>query len=288
MLSPYTIDLPITHGVKYPPYGLVYDQLTDEQKKVIKTKKIESNKTSDEWLEFLNGLALHDKVASLNYAKVIRRKIVGAVLIGVVFLTLLGWLAKSFLAVFFGLIGLFFLFAILHQLYSDDTYDTLFPDYLHTVLLPLMIVLREETEPNTIVYMKVDLMLQLHPSRQGEFLGKYEWPFLDLSTKFSNQVDFQLNIHIQNLFRQRKAKSKRRVFINMVFLYPKKAYQKIQLDKLGSLWTKIKTKEKPQRHVLLLREILKYKSQPFRVSNYYDVPINVLLKMMREGYKPIQ
>jgi len=233
-------------------------------------------------------LILHDRATSVVFVKSSIRRIILGMIIGIAIVTTVVIVSGDGFWVFFSLIGSAILLTGLHHTFPDKYYKLLFPDYLYTVLSPLMRILQEETESTTPIQIKANLLRQLDTSLQGDRFGTYEWPFLEVSTKLNNEVDFQLNIHIQNIFRQRKSKSKRRVFIHMSFLYPKKAHQTFYPIQQAYGALKMKTKEKPKKHVLRLRKVLKYKDKPFNTAKYQDVPMPEILSMMREGYKVIR
>ena len=286
MLSRYTINIPITQGIEYPSYEQVFAQLSEEQKEVIKSKKIGASKTSKEWVELLTGLVLHDKVVSLKFAKYSLRALIIVVVVALIVTILVGVLGGNEW-VFFGVVGMAFFGAMIYYAHQDKFYNVLFPDYLRTVLLPLLLVLQEETDDP--IYLKINLQRQLDDSHEEvRYGGVYEWPFLEVFAKLKNQIDFQMKIHIQNIFRHRKAKSKRQVFIHMSFLYPKKIHQKFHPNEVNKPGLKIKSKEKPKKHILRLRRVLKYKDKPFDITKYKDVPMNVVLGMIREGYRVVQ
>jgi len=288
MLSQFAIKMPDQQGMTYPPQAKVYSSLSQEQKEVIETRKIAGSKTAADWLEFLNGLILHDRAVSAVFVKSSLRRIILGVLISVAIITTIIIVSEDGFWGFFGLVGSIMLLAALHHAFPDKYYKLLFPDYLYTILSPLMLILQEETESNALINIKVNLQRQLDSSLQGDYFGAYEWPFLEVSTKLNNETDFQLNIHIQNIFRQRKSKSKRRVFIHMSFLYPKKVHHTFYPVQQAYGALKIKTKEKPKKHILRLRKVLKYKDKPFNTAKYQDVPMQDVLNMMREGYKVIR
>ncbi|HAS41984.1 MAG TPA: hypothetical protein DCS93_15995 [Microscillaceae bacterium] len=288
MLSQFAIKLPSSDGVHYPAHTKVYGSLSQEQKQVIKTRNITGSKTATDWLEFLNGLILHDRAASVVFVKSSIHRIILGMLISAAIISITIIISESAFLGFFSLIGSILLLSALHYAFPDRYYKLLFPDYLYTVLSPLMRILQEETEPTTPINIKVNLLRQLDSSLQINHFGFYEWPFLEVSAKLNNEVDFQLNIHIQNIFRQRKSKSKRRVFIHMSFLYPKKAHQTFYPIQQAYGALKMKTKEKPKKHVLRLRKVLKYKDKPFNTAKYQDIPMAEVFNMMREGYKVIR
>ncbi|OJJ20394.1 hypothetical protein BKI52_18210 [marine bacterium AO1-C] len=288
MLSQFATQLPNPEGVHYPSHTKVYGSLSQEQKQVIKARNIAGSKTATDWLEFLNGLVLHDRAVSVVFVKSSLRRIILGIIIAAAIIGTVIILSGDMFWGFFSLIGSIMFLSALHYAFPDRYYKLLFPDYLYTVLSPLMLVLQEETEPTTLINVKVNLQRQLDTSLQSNRFGIYEWPFLEISTKLASQTDFEVKIHIQNTFRQRKSKSKRRVFIHMSFLYPKKVHQTFypRQQEYGAL--KIKTKEKPKRHVLRLRKVLKFKDKPFNTAKYQDIPMQEVLNMMREGYKVIR
>lgn len=291
MLSPFAVSLPNQQGDVYPAHEAVRRSLNPEQQQVIETKQIMGSKTATDWIEFLNGLVLHDRALLPAVVRASNRRyiiVIGSVLTIVTTVTLL---SPSIFSAFMSLVITSMLAIGVASGLPNKLHKLLFPDYLYTVLTPLMQVLQEETEPTTLINLKADLHQQFDMSLRDHQRGTditYEWPLLSIATRLHNQADFRLKIHIQNLFRERKSKSKRRTFIYMTFLYPKKIHPTFYPRQHVRGTLKITSKDKPKRYVLRLRKILKYKDKPFNKSLYQDVPMRDVLEMMREGYKAIR
>mgnify|MGYP001795724005 CR=1 FL=1 len=293
MLSPFAVSLPNQQGDVYPAHEAVRRSLNPEQQQMIETKQIMGSKTATDWIEFLNGLVLHDRALLPAVVRASNRRYIIAIGLVLIIVTTITLLSSSIPAAFMSLIITSMLAIGVVSGLPNKLHKLLFPDYLYTVLTPLMQVLQEETEPTTLINLKADLHQQFdmslrdHQQRSYQH-STYEWPLLSIAARLHNQADFRLKIHIQNLFRERKSKSKRRTFIYMTFLYPKKVHPTFYPRQQVRGTLKITSKDKPKRYVLRLRKILKYKDKPFNKSLYQDVPMRDVLEMMREGYKAVR
>jgi hypothetical protein len=127
-----------------------YQSLTPDQKIFIKEKKIEGSYTPDQWLVFFNKIAEYDTLRDASSSKFGWLGCSCIVLLIASFV--IGILTVYLLPVSFIVLIVFILMSIYFVKRRKDV-----PNHLRQFIVPLLVILREEMEPDAAMFLGVDL-----------------------------------------------------------------------------------------------------------------------------------
>ncbi|OJJ20392.1 hypothetical protein BKI52_18200 [marine bacterium AO1-C] len=277
--------------IKSPGSKKVLGQLNTEQLNFVKTAQLDAQHTTTEWLDFFDEVRMYDELKAIKRTNFMR-------LFGWITILMACFMAASLMmgtknVVLFIISQLGFILLIPTLLITSRMAKRMrrkyFPDYFHTVIIPMLTALHEETAQNALIHLKTDLRHQANGSVNLETKNKYyrvfDWTVLQISGELLNATRFNLSVRIHHQLWYRKRKSKRRVFMNLRLEYPKKAHQYIYADLLDQASYKTKVKDKPKKHVLTLRRQLKFKDKFLDTYQYTDIPFSELVQMILNGYQ---
>ncbi|WP_299454695.1 hypothetical protein [uncultured Microscilla sp.] len=287
MNSLFTIKKPRTHGVKYPHYKQVLAQLTPEQVKIVKSKQIHGSKTSKEWLDLFQDILLYNQALSVKQGNFSFWATIVGIPLGLIIFFLPFLIFKNTLLIAVSslliMFTIFFLQAHITQLHSK-----LLADYFQDIIVPLMIVLHEETAVDARITLHVDLRHQKNEKHFASYINRYEcyhWQMLHLSTQLYNNVNLDLKVNIRLYTKTNKPKAKRIILTKLNVQYPKKHHNIIDPTVIDQQAYKVKHREKPKKYVLSLSQKLKLKNNYFNEHDYSDLKLQALVQMIRDSYR---
>ena len=268
-------------------------RLTQQQMRIMQSKRVNGIKTTTEWLAFFGNLISYDKKKRKMFDQWVQQSQYS------ILFAILGFVAMSVIIIYSKDKGLFLfigivcivLFMFLVAALDHRIRNAYLADYFRTVLVPLVLALHEEMPEDAPLGLKADLRHQLNNDRYT-VRGVYQWNLLQVSGKLHNGVNFWLNIRIINRYKghhkhAHKTKSKRRVIMNLQMNYPKKHHKMIHVLRLSHGY-KEKYKEKPDKYILKLRHTLKFKNRAFDKHRYKDVPLDELMLLIRTGFQALE
>ncbi len=187
----------------------LYGKLNAEQKKLVQEKKIETSMKAKKWLEFLRQIAFFDRLRDQAH----RKLKTGAIIVGIIDLIMLGGVFSYSIvaAVLFVLLLIFFIFLIIRfkKIKNIDISNN-----LRLFVVPLLVALKEEIDPNTKVFIKMDLTDALHSTKlkdtilpQGKRYPKittfmYNNPWFEVRAQLNDKTILQWDI--EDIIRHRK------------------------------------------------------------------------------------
>ncbi|HAS42466.1 MAG TPA: hypothetical protein DCS93_18450 [Microscillaceae bacterium] len=268
-------------------------RLTQQQMRMMQSKRVNGIKTTTEWLAFFENLIRYDKKKRKRFDWWIQQaqySILFAILGFVAMSVIIIYNIDNGLFLFIGIVcivlSMFLVAALDHRIRN-----AYLADYFRTVLVPLVLALHEEMPEDAPLGLKADLRHQLNDDHYT-VRGVYQWNLLQVSGKLQNGVNFWINIRIINRYKGHhkhihKTKSKRRVVMNLQMNYPKKHHKMIHVLRLSHGY-KEKYKEKPDKYILKLRHTLKFKNSAFDKHRYKDVPLHELMLLIRTGFHALE
>ncbi|EAY23926.1 hypothetical protein M23134_00356 [Microscilla marina ATCC 23134] len=229
MNSLLTTQKPRTHGVKYPHYKQVLAQLTSEQAKVVNTQQIHGSKTSQEWLDLFQGILLYNQTLSVKLSNFSFWTTIVGIPLGLL-IFFVGPMVFIFVFHNLSLWSMFPSFLVMFVIFRTHTYITqlhskLLADYFQDIIVPLMIILHEETAVDTRITLHVDLRHQTDEEHFAKYINRYKcyhWQMLHLSTQLYNEASLDLKVNIRLYDKVNKPKAKRIILTKLNVQYPKK------------------------------------------------------------------
>lgn len=279
---------------KYPSHKEVFAQLKPEQVKIVETQQIHGSKTSKDWLDLFEDIIVYNQALGILQSN------------ASFWITVLG-IPLGLLIFFLGPVAIFFIFHTLHALafilplvsiiivfslshrYLSQLHSKLLADYFQDIIVPLMVILHEETAADTCITLRADLRHQKNKKHFVKYMGRsyeyYRWQAFHLSTQLYNHVSLDLNVKVRLYAKTNKSKAKRLILTSLSTQYPKKYQPIINPTVINGQVYKVKYNEKPKKYTLRLSHKLKLKSDHYSTNDYSDLKLSALVKMIRESYR---
>jgi len=233
----------------------LYNSFNAEQKQFVATKKLEANFKLKKWLELLENIAIMDSFADETIKRLNKLKLTfGIVGIVMVFISFMVMAAIPYGALFFLLpVGCFILWFINYSQQKRLKQLDL-SNGLRLFTIPFMKILREETDKENPITMKLDFN---NPLNKDYLLKKidnksksypkvdtyiYQHPWINATTKLSDDVEIDWSItdllvkkHVTKLSSSGKIKTKNKIKIkhslHLSVAFPKANFNLIETPK---------------------------------------------------------
>lgn len=127
-----------------------YQSLTPDQKIFVRVKRIEGSYTPEQWLLFFNRIAEYDALRDASGRKFAWLSCLSILLL--IVLIVVGIITIFLLPLTFLALILFIVLTVIFQRSRKNV-----PNHLRQFIIPLLLILREEMEPEEAMFLRVDL-----------------------------------------------------------------------------------------------------------------------------------
>jgi hypothetical protein len=233
----------------------IYNSFNAEQKQFVETKKLEANFKLKKWLELLENVAIMDSYADETIKKLNKLKwifgILGIILLILSFIIMAG---TTFGALFLLIPISFFILCYINYSRQQRFKQFDLSNGLRLFTIPLMKILREETNKENPIEMKLDFnnpLTNVYLLKTINHVGNsypkvdtyiYQHPWISASTKLNDEVGIDWNItdmlvkkHIKKISSSGKIKTKNKIKIKhslrLAVTFPKANFKLIETQK---------------------------------------------------------
>lgn len=309
---------------------LALKQLSVEQQNIARSKTINQSHSASEWLVLLEDLARFDEYSDEYAAKSgSSTELLWSFTFFYYIIFAVVWFAQLLPIPIWAYILLATIPALPWILYNRDPTAKFgrldLPNYFRQFVLPLLFYLREESNPEEKISLKMDMSpihkqmekttnpLLQHKERKANYtqVGQkfFDCPLMEIHTQLADntQLDFVLELSIRQRERYRskgnKSKFKIQAFWNLVLTFPKKNYVITQNPPQSSKEVQLKYIDKPKKHIFRLKtstpiytttyatkgnQYMEYNKFSNQIMNAKILEFSLFLKMMGTAYRQVK